>query len=148
MYVYVISAGPMAQKIGISAKATVRLTNLQVAHHTDLTLTHMTLVDDARSVERYAHALLATKRLRGEWFEVSPEEARSTVERARSAIQSGMVAPHRYEEPDDGPTAGLAVREPEVEEGGYCATSTVERAARRRAVNSELYRRLVAPARA
>jgi hypothetical protein len=144
MYVYVISAGPQAQKIGISAKAAVRLSQMQVAHHTTLVLFHMTMVGDARAVERYAHQMLAERSLRGEWFDVSPDEARKVVEVARAAVDRGETSPSGSREPPLAEADDIVSRAyfPPDDPNG---SSSVEAVFHLRDVNAEMYRRFVAP---
>jgi hypothetical protein len=46
---------------------------------------------DARKVERYAHHLLRAYRVRGEWFDVSPEMAIEAIEKAIRDVASGEI---------------------------------------------------------
>lgn len=144
MYVYVISAGPRMHKIGISVEPKKRLGSLQTGHYRKLRLCRLIEAENAEQVEAYAHRLLKDRRSSGEWFSVTEDEAAWAVEYAGEAVSRG-------ERP--GPVAawpslseeGLAVREPAIEDGWHLPTASHEAAAHRRALNDELYRRLVAP---
>ena len=90
-FVYVAGDQNGALKIGISFNPTQRLTQLQ--HTSPLVLHHQTSVSgSARSVERVAHLLLSEKRLRGEWFDVSIEEAIAAVELAVEAVEAADLS--------------------------------------------------------
>lgn len=82
MYVYVISAGPEAQKIGITKSPGDRLVALQTGHYLPLSLEFARFTKSAALVERSAHAAARELRLSGEWFETSPERAINIVKAA------------------------------------------------------------------
>lgn len=79
MFIYVISAGPLAQKIGISKNPGDRLAALQTGHYARLSLEFARSSRDAQAVERAAHQAAEVYRLNGEWFSISPELAVSLV---------------------------------------------------------------------
>ena len=66
--VYVISAGPMTHKIGVSANPSARMMDLQAGNHEPLTLVAEIEHHAPFVIERAAHAALAHRRLMGEWF--------------------------------------------------------------------------------
>lgn len=72
--VYAISDG-RAIKIGFAVDPVKRLADLQIAHSQPLRLIHSRACSDAAKAERRAHRLLREKRLRGEWFDLSEQEA-------------------------------------------------------------------------
>lgn len=77
--VYIVSAGPLLHKIGISNNISRRLGELQVGHSSPLRLVDFAASDVAAIVERRVHAALAGARLRGEWFAVSEDAALAAV---------------------------------------------------------------------
>lgn len=88
--VYVISAGDSAVKVGIAMRPKERLRTLQTAHYERLSLfdTVVCTEDEAPTVESRAHRLLNDRRRSGEWFSVSPEEARNAVLEAKRQVAS------------------------------------------------------------
>lgn len=81
MKVYVIrNADTPLVKIGISKEPFRRLAMLQVETKDRLILEKEFDAEDARKVERTAHALLQDARAHGEWFRVTVEEAIEAVE--------------------------------------------------------------------
>jgi hypothetical protein len=87
---YVIGSDTGPQKIGVSANVARRLAVLQTHSPHALTAHHQAQpASDARLVERVAHALLAAKRLRGEWFDVSVEDAIAAIDQAIALVDSG-----------------------------------------------------------
>jgi len=83
--------GPV--KLGISADPPRRVGQLQTGHADRLQLFHSELVSDdkARLFERLLHKSLNHKRTRGEWFDV-------TVEQAIADVQHTVI---RYDAVDD-----------------------------------------------
>jgi hypothetical protein len=145
MFVYVISAGPQRQKIGISKNVAGRLAQLQTGHHSGLEVEAMVECRDERAaleVESLAHRLLGAKRLRGEWFLTSPQEAIGAVASAIAVITGEVEMPSLPAVLVSGP---LVRREPAIALGSHMSMDTVTGAHQRREVNAELYRRLVAP---
>ena len=81
--VYLIGVPGGFLKIGVSNDAPGRLRALQIAHHQPLELLFWSNCEEqecnrevrAEDLERRMHELLGTYRTRGEWFEVTLEEA-------------------------------------------------------------------------
>jgi hypothetical protein len=94
-YVYVIGAEDGPQKIGVAIDPQERCRMFQTANHVLLKISLSIPVsrNQARYVERYAHWLLEDKHVRGEWFDVSPDEARQVIETAAKAIREGKRVP-------------------------------------------------------
>jgi hypothetical protein len=92
----VISAGEMAQKIGITwSDPQRRLIALRTDHSARLSLLGFarTTGDVVRRAERDVRALLYANRIHGEWFSVSPVTAIETVKQvARVAWEMPAVA--------------------------------------------------------
>lgn len=80
--VYVIGPDAGAQKIGIARSPVHRLATMQVGSAEDLRLHYVRVMDrvSAYDVEKSAHRLLRDKHRRGEWFDVTPQEARAAVD--------------------------------------------------------------------
>jgi hypothetical protein len=91
-YVYVIGANDGPQKVGFSTNPAIRCRSFGVGrykvHHA-----HEVYTRDARAIERYAHCLLYEHHFRGEWFNVSPWDARVAIVDAVLAILRGEKAP-------------------------------------------------------
>jgi hypothetical protein len=84
-FVYVIAAAADAVKVGVARDTWNRLRALQTGHYQKLSIAHQigfSEEDEAYAIERRAHKLLSPKRAEGEWFKVSPEEAKAAVEQA------------------------------------------------------------------
>ena len=91
LYVIGGETGPL--KIGISGDVAQRVATLQYDVSPTLRAHHQVRpTGDARLVERVAHQLLAAKRLRGEWFDVSIEEAIAAVEQAIALVDAGDLS--------------------------------------------------------
>ncbi len=73
-YVYVITDGCGASKIGIAEDTKKRLGDLQVGSSVKLRLAHAIAVpySHALQIENRIHKLLKDRRLKGEWFFVAP----------------------------------------------------------------------------
>lgn len=79
-YLYVIceqSDGPRPVKIGFSAEPNKRLKQLQTGHSSPLVLFHKEEVpfENVRALEKLIHKELKHHKARGEWFQISPEDA-------------------------------------------------------------------------
>lgn len=87
-YVYVIGAYQQSVKVGLSECPESRLADLQTSNPAKLRLHFKAEVspDRVRFVEMQAHKALSDKRLNGEWFDCSPDEA----ERAIKAIIAAL----------------------------------------------------------
>jgi len=90
-YVYVIGPADGPQKIGKADDVAHRRRMLQSASAHDLSVSFALPVnrDMALDVERRAHWLLREDRLRGEWFNITPAEARGAVEQAMADVLAG-----------------------------------------------------------
>ena len=86
--VYVIAQERGPVKVGISDKPMFRLRSLQTGHASRLDLKHSREADNAKLVERLAHHALREKRLSGEWFDVTVDEAIAAIESAVIAMAS------------------------------------------------------------
>lgn len=94
MNVYVIASDGGMCKIGVAGDPKSRLNSLSTGHPYGLEVAETFVVEDgrARDIERKAHDILADKRLKGEWFSVSPLEAIAAV---RTAIGPVIAAAPR-----------------------------------------------------
>lgn len=83
MFLYVIGSNDI-QKIGYSKDVSSRLRRLQTGNPVDLVLHHVVEVpeDRARIIEQHLHKELSYLRVRGEWFKMTPEQAKLQVEHA------------------------------------------------------------------
>ena len=77
MYVYVIASSPHTVKIGYSADPDRRLQQLQVGHERQLVLVHQEKVGEIQApiLEKLIHRANRHKTVRGEWFDLSHQEA-------------------------------------------------------------------------
>lgn len=81
--IYVIGAsenGPV--KIGQANNPQARCLDLQTGHPQALRVLLERQCNDATAVERFAHRMLAIKRLNGEWFDASLAEAAACIKYA------------------------------------------------------------------
>lgn len=82
-FIYVIGPdkpeGPV--KIGYTADPPSRLVNLQVGHSEKLVIHHLKEIDDERVwvMEKIIHKGIRYKKIRGEWFDISVEDAKFEV---------------------------------------------------------------------
>jgi hypothetical protein len=92
--VYVIAGPSGPRKIGIATDVRSRLAQIQTACPFKVVLEHFDECSqvDAELVEANAHTLLAGKRLYGEWFAASADEARDAV----AAAKERAGAPRRF----------------------------------------------------
>lgn len=78
--VYTISEGPLGPtKIGIST-SDARFGALQTGNPRPLNAGISLPCQHAKDIERGVHARLAYRRLKGEWFDVTPEEAEAAID--------------------------------------------------------------------
>jgi hypothetical protein len=95
-YVYVFRYGHDDQfKIGRAVNVAKRLKQLQTGSPKPLTIFEVIETDDAREGEKFLHQQLAHKRLMGENFDLTPDEAREAMRRARIFLEE---LPQRREE--------------------------------------------------
>lgn len=82
--IYVIGPTEGPFKIGYSANPTARLSSLQTGRTDTLVLHYSeeTETDKAKVIEKLIHRTLGYKRIRGEWFDVTLEEAIGEVRHA------------------------------------------------------------------
>lgn len=81
MYLYVIGTEGRKQKIGFSKNVAKRLTELQTGNSEKLYIHHTEEVpqDRVRLLERKIHKELSYKRIQGEWFELTSDEAKHVL---------------------------------------------------------------------
>lgn len=82
-YVYVIAtAGNHQVKIGYSKDPQTRLKTLQTGNHETLVLHHVEEMTGLtpKLFETIVHRYLRHKRIHGEWFLMSPDEAKEMIE--------------------------------------------------------------------
>jgi hypothetical protein len=103
MFVYVIKSSPGPVKIGKAVDPSSRLKILQTGAPFRLSLEKVCRCDDEKSaykVEKSAQRVLRGKRLTGEWFDVSVDDAIAAIEEAvdkqktelqRAALSEGGV---------------------------------------------------------
>lgn len=90
--VYAISSEDGITKIGKASSPTRRVASLNTGSPVKLTLKYESpAMDAADLVEKLAHQLLAEKRLNGEWFSVSTEEAISAISAAIAMVERGIL---------------------------------------------------------
>ena len=84
-YLYVIGTKTNRQKIGFSADVEKRLSSIQTGNPEQLYIHHKIecATEKTRPLEKKIHAELSYKRIKGEWFDMTPEEATSYLEFAR-----------------------------------------------------------------
>jgi hypothetical protein len=82
VFVYVIASGPHSVKIGFSVDPERRVGQLQTGHERKLSLVYKELVTDFEGpmLEKRIHDANRHKGLRGEWFDLSHEEAIQEVQ--------------------------------------------------------------------
>jgi|SRR3990172_2221340 len=96
VYVIQSDAGPV--KIGVSRQPTARLKTVMQYQPFDAKVVHSICDEEicAFAIERAAHALLSAYRQRGEWFNVSPEQAIEAIAQAIEQIKNPII-----EEPEE-----------------------------------------------
>lgn len=82
MFLYVIASGPNSVKIGYSADPQRRLGQLQIGHEKILQVVYKepVPVDKAPLLEKLVHKANNHKRIHGEWFALTPDEAISEIQ--------------------------------------------------------------------
>lgn len=83
MFIYVIGTDNV-QKIGFSSNVEQRLRILQTGNSEALRINHKVEVPDsqARLVEKTIHKEYGYLRIKGEWFKMSPDQAKLCIEHA------------------------------------------------------------------
>jgi Meiotically up-regulated gene 113 len=81
MFIYVIGPIEGPQKIGLSGDVEKRLQTLQTGSPLDLQIHHKEPIGSkqVRNLEKKIHTELNHKRKRGEWFDLTPTEAKEFV---------------------------------------------------------------------
>lgn len=95
-FVYLFGVGSGYIKIGIAKDVEVRRRELQTGNHEEVKVVHVERCADAKAaylLEVEVHALLHPYRIRGEWFDVSPEQ----VLRAIAHAKEELAKPRRVE---------------------------------------------------
>ena len=82
MFLYVIGTTENKQKIGFTNDLNKRLKTLQTGNPDKLIIHHFEEVPNhrARIMEKRLHRDLSHKRLKGEWFNLTPLEAKSMLQ--------------------------------------------------------------------
>lgn len=80
-YIYIIRANGLI-KIGKSSEPDSRVKQLQTAMPYEIELLFKVQTDDMTWLERETHWALQEHRIRGEWFDVTPEQAQAAIETA------------------------------------------------------------------
>ena len=95
MCLYVIGGDSGPLKIGYSGNPKNRLRELNVASPLDLEIKHTRNVPEltCKFTEKYAHALLSSRWVRGEWFDVSLEQAIAAIRLADEGVRAGRLPP-------------------------------------------------------
>lgn len=82
MFIYVIGNNEKKQKIGFTNDVNVRLKTLQTGNPEKLILHHYVEIpkNRVRILEKKIHSELNYKRLTGEWFSLTPQEAKNFLD--------------------------------------------------------------------
>jgi hypothetical protein len=92
--IYVVRSEPGPVKVGIATNPRARLSQLRTASAVPLHLDFAAETEgDARALERRAHAILAERRLAGEWFNIDSREAVAAVRRAAQELGVALYGP-------------------------------------------------------
>ena len=81
MYLYIIGTDLDRQKIGFSKDVAKRLSTLQTGNPTQLKIHHTEPVPEqrVRILEKKLHSELGYLRVKGEWFNITPDRAVSIL---------------------------------------------------------------------
>jgi hypothetical protein len=92
-FVYVMECAGLV-KIGVAKNVSRRKDMLQVGNPLEISVFYSRAFEArrAREVERAAHRVFTPQRIRGEWFEVSPDKARDFIAERPSEIEGCGVA--------------------------------------------------------
>lgn len=95
--VYVIASEKSGTKIGLSTNLERRVSAVQRKKITGPCSIYFAteLREDAYVLEALAHELLDSHRISGEWFDVTPEEAKVAVIHAMEKISAGYIIPRK-----------------------------------------------------
>ena len=86
-YVYFITADNGLTKIGCTASVERRLNQLKINSPSKLVLALSFETDDAPGLEKTIHNSFSDKRIRGEWFELTPYDLIDFVDQINKAKQ-------------------------------------------------------------
>lgn len=80
-YIYIIGGTEKPYKIGFSKEPHKRLKSLQTGYPEKLTLHYIKEIDETqvRQLEKHIHRAIAYKRTKGEWFNISLDDAISEI---------------------------------------------------------------------
>ena len=114
VYIYVMGAECRPVKVGYSLYPEARLEALRKHSPDDLKLIYSAECRHAERLfaERYAHAILWPRRVRGERFDVTPEQAITAVECAVAGTKAGKLPPGMTETETHTPLTGRRLRRP------------------------------------
>jgi hypothetical protein len=90
--VYVMQ-GRDCVKVGFSKNPQARRVSLQSRNTGVLSVAAEFPVDDARAVESAAHKMLSERRLEGEWFDASVDEAVAVIRQAIEIVANRVASP-------------------------------------------------------
>ncbi len=81
MFIYVIGPKEGPQKIGLSGDVEKRLQTLQTGYPGEIFIHHKEPIEakQVRKLEKKIHLELGYKRVKGEWFNLTPTEAKEFV---------------------------------------------------------------------
>lgn len=81
-YLYIISDNPNRTKIGIARNPNRRIKALQTGNPNLLKIYYQYSIPyyNCQNVETILHYILGRYRIKGEWFNITPEEAKTEVE--------------------------------------------------------------------
>lgn len=90
--VYVMQSEIGLVKVGITSSLKNRLSQLRSASGLTIKVEATFECDRARAVEKAVHELLAAHRKHGEWFDVTPDQAREAVEAAIAHLANQPIS--------------------------------------------------------
>lgn len=95
-FVYAIEDPTGSVKIGWSTNPDERLKTLRSARGIPLALVYVERADDcgvAFAIERECHAALSKRRMLGEWFQITADEARQAIKGAVKTVAAPILDP-------------------------------------------------------
>ena len=96
VHVYIIGYDDGPKKIGMSKDPASRQKVLGVDGWREMPCVYHRQGfsrETARRIERHTHMMLAEKRIEGEWFDVTADEARTAISAAVASVQAGEQLP-------------------------------------------------------
>lgn len=99
-FIYVIGVSNSPVKIGVADRVNQRLSNLQIGCPDELVIHHQfrTIYKLAQKTEAEVHRRLSGKHRRGEWFDITADEARETI----LSVLADIEAEHEATPPPPG----------------------------------------------